>query len=242
MPGSNRANGEEILRIARKHLGEKYILGALAPKNNSKWKGPWDCAEFASWIVYQVTALLYGCVDDKEDPAIANAYTGSWSEDANAVGKIISIPVAAGIPGAAILRIPQAAATGHIVISDGNGGTVEAHSQKRGVIESTLANRRWDIGILVPGIKYDQGSSPVIVEPPKYVIYRLTDPWMTGRTVKAIQQALQQAGYDVGGIDGKFGSHTQAAVIAYQLSKGLIADGEVGQKTAKMLNVKLEQL
>ncbi len=41
------ATGEKVLQIARQHMGEKYVLGVLVPKNNAGWTGPWDCAEFA---------------------------------------------------------------------------------------------------------------------------------------------------------------------------------------------------
>jgi hypothetical protein len=242
MPPSKGPTGQGVLQLARKHVGERYVLGVLAPKNNSNWKGPWDCAEFVSWVTYQVSAALYGCEDDTGDPATADAYTGYWSRDANSSGKKISIEQAARTPGAAVLRIPQAGATGHIVISDGKGGTVEAYSSNRGVIESTLAKRRWDTGILVPGIDYTEGSISVEVKQPQVIIYRLQTPWMTGPTVKNIQRGLKAAGVDAGGMDGKFGPQTQAAVIAFQISKGLVADGEVGPKTAKALGITLPQI
>jgi len=50
------------------------------------------------------------------------------------------------------------------------------------------------------------------------------------RTEK-IQQALKNAGFYKGDIDGKIGLKTKSAVKAFQKSKGLIADGVVGQKT-----------
>src|SRR5438874_941604 len=56
--------GERILQLGRRHIGEPYVLGSLAPKNNPKWKGPWDCAEFASWLVFQAAGVLYGCASD----------------------------------------------------------------------------------------------------------------------------------------------------------------------------------
>jgi len=40
--------GKDIVEIARKHIGERYILGAAVPKDNPVWKGPWDCAEFTT--------------------------------------------------------------------------------------------------------------------------------------------------------------------------------------------------
>src|SRR6266446_8927236 len=139
------------------HVGEKYVLGALAPKNNPDWIGPWDCAEFASWLVFQIAAKLYGCRRDFGDPATADAYTGYWARDAKSLGQIVSLESASRTAGAFVLRIPQAGAVGHIVLSDGAGGTVEAHSSNDGVITSTLAKRRWDTGVLIAGIQYTQG-------------------------------------------------------------------------------------
>ena len=236
---SSEASGEAILQLARQHLGEKYILGALAPKNNQNWKGPWDCAEFASWLVFQAAAKLYGCNRDFGNPATADAFTGFWERDAKNLGELVSIEQAARTAGAAVLRIPPPGAIGHIVISDGAGGTVEAHSSTDGVIKSILSNRRWDTGIFVPGIQYAQGPD-VLVAPPQTAVYRLMMPIMIGNQVRKIQQKLKAAGFDPGTIDGEFGPHTHAAVVAFQLSSGLLADGEVGPQTAKELKLQLK--
>ncbi len=230
--------GERIVQFARGHIGEKYVLGVLVPKDQPNWTGPWDCAEFASWTTFQAAAKLYGCNRDYGDPSTADAFTGYWARDAKRLGRIVSLEEAARTPGAFVLRIPQAGTTGHIVISDGTGKTVEAHSSKDGVIESVLAKRRWDMGILVPGIQYTAGSA-VSVPPPATTIYRLTTPTMTGEKVRQIQQKLKSAGFDPGVIDGQFGPHTQAAVVAFQLSAGLVPDGEVGPITAQALGIQL---
>jgi lysozyme len=71
------------------------------------------------------------------------------------------------------------------------------------------------------------------------VIYRLTMPYMGGPKVLAIQQALLDAGFDPGPLDGQFGPRTEAAVINFQNSCGLTADGEVGPQTAAALNIQL---
>ena len=232
-------SGKAILDTARQHIGEKYVFGVPVPKNHADWKGPWDCAEFVSWVVFQVSGILYGCDNDAGSPATADAFTGYWQRDANTLGQLISVEQAARMAGAAVLRAPQAKATGHIVVSDGTGGTVEAQSSKVGVVASTLAGRRWDVGILVPGITYTQGTA-VIVPPPSTVVYRLTTPMMKGDKVREMQQRLKAADCSPGAIDGIYGPHTQAAVVAFQRMHGLVGDGEVGPQTAAALGIQLE--
>lgn len=115
---------------------------------------------------------------------------------------------------------------------------MEAHSSIDGVIQSTLDNRRWDVGILVPGIRYATGTD-VVVPPPNTIIYRLTTPMMRGEKVFSIQQGLKMVGFDPGTIDGEFGPHTLSAVVAFQISRQLSPDGEVGPQTATALGVTL---
>lgn len=232
------ATGKEILDIAKPHIGEEYILGTLAPKNKATYHGPWDCAELVSWSVYQVSGMLYGCDNDHGNPATANAYTGFWHRDAQTLGKIISIEEAARTPGAAVLRVPKAGRTGHIVISDGHGGTVEAHSHLKGVIASVINGRRWDMGILVPGIDYTLGAGEFVHTPPA-VVYRVTSPMMSGATVQQIQEKLEALGFRTGGVDGKYGPRTANAVFAFQLARGIVPDGEVGPDTAALLGIPL---
>lgn len=148
-----RPTGQAILDLARTRIGQRYVLGALVPKDRADWDGPWDCSELATWLVFQITGRLYGVSDHNADPAIADSYTGFWARDCRLYGTAIPWPEAARIPGAFILRSP-AERRGHIVVSDGLGGTVEAHSTARGVIAYTLGGRAWTTGVLPPGIDY----------------------------------------------------------------------------------------
>ena len=59
--------GNDLLKLAETRIGEKYF-NVLVPKDNPNWHGPWDCAEFASWVVYQKAKKLYGCTDNKGNP------------------------------------------------------------------------------------------------------------------------------------------------------------------------------
>jgi len=227
--------GNALLHKANQHLGERYRLGVIAPKNNSNWKGPWDCAEFCSWVVYQVSGTLYGC-SSSVDPSFADAYTGFWARDARSKGTVIPLAEALRTPGAALLRIPAPNLIGHIAFSDGLGGTVEAHSTKRGVIRTSAGGRRWDMGVLVPGIVYTPFAAVPKTEQVPFVL-RLTDPTMKGERVRVLQRALKAAGFDPGKIDGDFGPKTTTAVYAYQVSKGLTPDGEAGPITARSLKI-----
>jgi putative chitinase len=58
---------------------------------------------------------------------------------------------------------------------------------------------------------------------------------MTGGDVPALQLRLQTKGFSPGAIDGNFGPGTEAAVIAFQRSEGLVPDGIVGVRTAQAL-------
>ncbi len=55
--------------------------------------------------------------------------------------------------------------------------------------------------------------------------------------VKQLQQRLQQQGFNPGSQDGVFGAGTKAAVISFQKSKGILADGIVGEKTWTTVNL-----
>jgi peptidoglycan L-alanyl-D-glutamate endopeptidase CwlK len=59
----------------------------------------------------------------------------------------------------------------------------------------------------------------------------------SGPAVAALQQALRDHGFPPGAIDGDFGPGTAAAVVAFQRSEGLVADGVVGPRTAAALGL-----
>ena len=58
---------------------------------------------------------------------------------------------------------------------------------------------------------------------------------MSGSDVAELQTRLQAHGFPPGAIDGDFGPGTEAAVIAFQKSEGLVPDGVVGASTAEAL-------
>ena len=57
----------------------------------------------------------------------------------------------------------------------------------------------------------------------------------TGSEIRLLQSELQAMNYDVGPVDGIFGTRTKAAVIAFQRDNSLVADGIVGPQTQAAL-------
>lgn len=58
-----------------------------------------------------------------------------------------------------------------------------------------------------------------------------------GWEVSSLQQQLARAGFNPGPVDGVFGPRTQAAVRAFQQSKGIQVDGVVGPETMGAMGI-----
>jgi putative chitinase len=59
----------------------------------------------------------------------------------------------------------------------------------------------------------------------------------TGKNVKRLQSRLKKLGFNPGAVDGDFGPATEAAVMAFQKSGGLLADGIAGPRTQRALGL-----
>jgi peptidoglycan hydrolase-like protein with peptidoglycan-binding domain len=91
--------------------------------------------------------------------------------------------------------------------------------------------------MLLPLVEYPAELREAVFAPPPGLVLRLTYPPMHGALVRKLQRALKAEGVDPGAIDGVFGPHTEAAVRAFQLQSGLIADGEAGRTTLSKLKL-----
>lgn len=60
--------------------------------------------------------------------------------------------------------------------------------------------------------------------------------------IKVVQQALENAGFHIGKIDGALGPQTKRMIVMFQKSKGLRGDGIIGTQTLKFLAQYLENL
>jgi N-acetylmuramoyl-L-alanine amidase len=225
----------DVFDIAIRHVGEPYILGARAPMSNPKWKGPWDCAEFASWCLFQGTGVLFG-VMPRDNPVTADAFSGFWADQAREANALVPVELAARTVGAFVVRKPAPGKIGHIVISDGQGGTIEAHSSKTGVIRNSLAGRRWDMGVIIPNVIAHAAPDLPPIEVALRTLHVQT-PMFAGDIVKDVQRALNRLHFASGRVDGVYGPQTAHAVTLFQQAKHMVTDGEVGAATFKALKI-----
>ncbi|MGY3088408.1 N-acetylmuramoyl-L-alanine amidase [Hymenobacter sp. UYAg731] len=229
--------GNDLLKLAEAHLGEKYV-NVLVPKDNANWHGPWDCAEFASWVVFQKTQQLYGCDNNHGKPATADAYSGYWVRDAlNGPLLPTSQANANTMAGVVLIRRPPLPGQmGHVAITDGQGGTVEAAGRGLNVRRGKVEGRLWHFCVQIPDVTY-QDSGAVVRPKALPFLLVLEEPNTKSALVGRIQHALRDAGFNPGVLDDKYGPHTVAAVAAFQSTHRLVSDGVVGPLTAKKLGV-----
>lgn len=108
---------------------------------------------------------------------------------------------------------------------------VEASERRQQTVESKAWNQREDVA-------YVKGRVEGIGPKDENIFYIKTEKGKDrkGRlTVKQIQLALKEAGYDPGKIDGKLGDKTVKAIKDFQKAHGLKQDGKVGPKTEEAL-------
>ena len=223
-----------MVDLLKKHVGEVYQLGAVAPKDDADWDGPWDCAEFASWGIYQAVKKLYGCQDNNGKPHTADAWTNWFKRDIDAGLLIpISLDEAKRTVGAFVLRYTVGSRIGHIAPTAGAGGTIEAASTKLGVCRLLIDGRRWDTAFVVPGLLHYQAEAVGgvdVISPyagPAALVLRLTVPMMNHPMVVPLANELKKLGLYTKKVDETYGEGMFRAVCKLQESLGLVIDGEV---------------
>ena len=232
--------GQDVIALARTKIGQSYELGATPDFDNQHETGPWDCAEFCSWVLYRLTGQAYGArpAAYRADTGGLEAWTGHWQSDLNA-GKFheIDISDALSIPGAILLRHPNHAniKIGHIAFSAGNADTIEAKDSNSGVVHGSAQERYWTSALLIrDDIVYDRNPGDYWYRyPRKY--WRLTNPETNGSEVMKIKRKLVSAGFAIDMTHDRFNEEVFNAVADFQRSKGLVVDGIVGPDTLRAL-------
>ncbi|MBU0650829.1 peptidoglycan-binding protein [bacterium] len=93
--------------------------------------------------------------------------------------------------------------------------------------QNTPSPRSYDYEVKETSVKCQKPQSSSVKKICPAPVVRLS--------AKQIQRALKKSGFYQGSIDGKIGPKTKKAIIKFQKSKGLKADGVVGKKTTAEL-------
>ena len=122
-----------------------------------------------------------------------------------------------------------------IVVFGGGGGskTPPAVSTPTTPVKSTTTTPAQGHATTKPSTK---SAASLRVALPGGKLLRAGD---TGAAVKKLQQALKKLGYTPGAVDGSFGPATKQAVVSFQRTSALSADGIVGPTTVAKLNAAL---
>lgn len=188
-----------------------------------------DCRGFTDWVLKQIGFDLHG-----------EGATSQWNTAANWAEKGA---VADGIPQGVLVCLfyedkdnPKTMAHTGLYF---NGETCECSNN---VQHFTKANKKWTKWA-VPACFADGYQAPqkpaenAANKPVDNAVDKLEHPTLRrsdkGEKVREMQALLMDRGYDLGrcGVDGDYGSATEAAVRAFQKASGLKADGVCGPKT-----------
>lgn len=147
-------------------------------------------------------------------------------------------------PGAAVFQYnSETKRWSHIGLYIGDGFVIEAEGTTYGVVKTKLSARGWDYWGEMKNVDFSDMQEPA-PEDPEHTIPEAPETRKTlrkgdkGDAVKSLQEQLIRLGYPLPkyGADGDFGKETEAAVKAFQMDKGLKADGVVGAKTYAALD------
>lgn len=175
-----------------------------------------DCSGLFAWAFKELGGFMY------------HGSNTMWNKYCTSQGDLTASTILR--PGTAVFT-GSATDKGHVGLYAGDGIVIEAAGTKAGVITSTITASKWKYWGELKGVEYDGDGQPMPDLKP--TIKRGSK----GTYVTLAQTQLLNKGYDLGrcGVDGDFGSATEAAVKAFQRDVGLNADGIVGQATWKAL-------
>lgn len=210
----------EIELLEQKFSSEQKLYEAALERLDSGWE-----QLYSQLIAYNTE---YG-------KRINDDITSAWEAAQAAVERYGSY--AAAVKGVNTPRTEDAANTG---ISAGNTSQWESDAATIG------AQAKAEAAAKAEAEKKNNSSSSGSSNTRSYPYGKASDTsgnigWGSqGNSVKAIQYALQQMGYNIGstGIDGIFGQYTYNAVRSFQSNSGISSDGIVGVNTRAKFKAK----
>lgn len=201
--------------------------GAAKRSGKSKEYYVNTCAKWFGHIVVDCSGLLVECMRSYDDE-YGDRGSLTFYKQGTEKGPISSIP---NIPGLGLWK------PGHVGLYIGDGKIIEARGVAYGVVETTVAGRDFTQWFKIANVDYNESyelpedSSEEAFRLNRYLRY---EP-MSGTDIAAVQAALEQAGYDPGPIDGKYGQLTAEAVRQFQIEHKLRVDCIVGEQTTDAL-------
>ena len=181
------------------------LIGAQSSCAGCKYEGrkAYDCRGLTREAIRAVTGR----------PVIGAGATSQWKDDANWAEKG---PIQNKPDKPCLVFTQKDSTMSHTGICLGKTA-IHASGHNAGVIESPMP--RSFTHYAIPVGLYEKGEIPMVDE---YLIRRRDK----GEKVKTLQQGLIRLGYDLGplGVDGDFGSKTEAAVRLFQSDNGLPVD------------------
>lgn len=185
---------------------------AMTVKYGAKWIGRRvaDCSGLFVWAYKLHNESIYHG---------SNTIFNKYCSETGPVAGTVKIRV-----GTAVFQNTEGT-RGHIGLYIGGGMCIEAKGTPHGVVSSPLAV--WDEWGTLSDVDY----TGELLETFGIVPLDTLQKGSKGELVKYLQRALAEAGYDVGKIDGIFGSETLSAVRAFQYDHNLTPDGKVGKLT-----------
>ena len=194
----------------------------------SKWIGKTvaDCSGLFSWAFRQLGGYMYHGSDTMYRKYCVNK--GELQKGKRTDGATLK-------PGTAVF-VWNGTKYSHVGLYIGGGTVIEAMSTLKGVTTSKVTATKWTHWGELKGVDYSKSHTDP--DPaPKTETTPTLKKGSKGEYVTLLQTKLIMLGYDLGsyGVDGDFGTKTQAAVKAFQKDRGLITDGIVGAKTWEAL-------
>lgn len=239
---------EKILQAAESQLGSPYVFGAWGNEctpslrrryadynpeheenirkgcqvlNGSgsscegcKWQGrlAFDCRGFTHWCLLQGGINIQGGGATSQYNTVSN-----WMER----GEVASMP---DVLCCVFKRSSDGKTMMHTGLHVGGGRIIHC---SLGVQQGTVSEPGWT-HYAVPAGLY---TAEEVAAARRVERVETLRKGSTGEAVREAQEALAALGYDVGAIDGVYGTKTIAAVKEFQADKGLTVDGVCGAAT-----------
>lgn len=232
----------KIVMLAKSMVGCPYVFGAIGesctPSNRgrrqsaahptvkskcqvlTKKRSTCEGCQYEGRQMFDCRGLTYWVLNQVGINISKVGATTQWrtTKDWYVQGKIDEMPEAP-----CILFQQSGTKMSHTGIYIGNGKVVEASVG----VQETNFDKRWTHYAIPDGLYSAEEYARIRRSRPMAILRKGS----SGELVKWLQECLEKMGYDCGGVDGKYGNKTVAAVKQFQKACAIPADGVAGPIT-----------